>query len=151
MTTMCDAATGRQELQLATFRAGAWTLAIAIDQVQEINRRIEATFVPHAPPSVRGVMNLRGEVVTVIDLRTALGLGPAEATRHSRNVVVYVGGELVGLWVDQMGDILTIDPTAIAPPPPHLAAVDRRFVAGVYATDDDLVLLLNVEHAVGAL
>jgi purine-binding chemotaxis protein CheW len=133
------------DLQIATFRAGRMLLGIDIGAVQEINRDTEATPVPHAARGVRGVMNLRGEVVTVVDLRAALGMEPIKTDRNSRNVIVNVGGELTGMCVDQVADILTLDASSIAPLPRNLDAVDRRYVLGVYPLETEILLLLNVE------
>ena len=97
---------GTAETQLVTFRVDDVLMGVDIRQVQEINRRIKVTTVPHAPKYVRGVINLRGEVVTVVELRTILGLPPAEVTEQARTVVVRSKDEQVGLLIDQIGEVV---------------------------------------------
>ena len=90
------------ELQLATFYVGDILLGVDIRQVQEINRQLGVTEVPHSSNFVRGVINLRGDVATVIDLRTILGLPSAEVTRESRNLIVHSQEESIGFLVDRI-------------------------------------------------
>lgn len=135
--------------QFATFHVGDLLLGVDIQQVQEINRQLDLTPVPHAPHNVRGVINLRGEVATVIDLRRLLGLPPAEVTRESRNVIVHSHGEAIGLWVDRIADILTIDASEIEAPPANVNGIDGRFLAGVHSTPTSIIVLLDIEHVLG--
>lgn len=133
--------------QFATFYVGDLLLGVDIRQVQEINRQLEVTPVPGAPPFVRGVINLRGEVATVINLRTVLGLPRVEVTRETRNLIVHSQGEAIGLLVDKISDILTVRGDEISSPPSNLSGVDGRFFTGVYATETELVVLLDIEQA----
>ena len=110
------------------------------------NRQLDVTPVPNAPPHVRGVINLRGEVATVIDLRTVLGLPKAEPTSATRNLIVHSEEESIGLWIDRIGDILTVGPEEIAPPPANVDGVDGRFFRGVHTMESDIVVLLDVEQ-----
>ncbi len=149
MTTTIEpkrAATSKT-LQIATFYVDNLLLGLQINQVQEINRHFEVTAVPQSPGFVRGVINLRGEVVTVVDVRQVLGLPPAELTKSSRNVVIHFGGELVGLMVDQIADILTIDSSDIDSPPANIGGVEGRFFKGVHTTERDIVVILDVDEA----
>lgn len=149
MTT--ETATGTfvdsRSLQLATFYVGDMLLGLEIDQVQEINRCLDVTVVPHAPDWVRGVINLRGDVVTVIDLRSVLGLERGTVTKDSRNLIVNVSGELVGLCVDRIADIITVASDDLIPPPPNISAVDQRFFSGVATNEDEIVAVLNLSQA----
>ncbi len=133
------------EVQLATFYVGDLFVGIEIEKVQEINRRTVLVPAPGAPPQVRGVVNLRGEVVTVLDLRWILGLPTVPVSGQSRNVVTQAEGELVGLLVDRVADIMSISNSAIAPAPPNLD-VDSEFVRGVYRTQKEILLVLNLER-----
>ena len=96
------------ETQYATFYVGNLMLGVDIRKVQEINRQVDVTPVPNSPAHVRGVINLRGEVATVIDLRKVLGMEGAEESRDSRNLIVHSQDEAIGLWVDRISDILTV-------------------------------------------
>ncbi len=131
------------ELQLATFYVGDLLLALPIDYVQEINRNLDLTEVPHAPEHVRGVINLRGDVATVIDLRRILGFSPAEVTPQSRNLIVRSSDESIGLWVDQIADIISVSSEEIGPAPANVSGVEGRFFKGVYRTESEIVVLLD--------
>lgn len=132
--------------QFATFCLGDLLFGLPIHQVQEINRHVHVTRVPHAPTSIRGVINLRGDVVTVVNLRAVLGLAPAVETRFSRNVVIQSQGQLIGWIVDRIADILSIPEDQIAPAPANVAGVDGRFFRGVYTTTSEIVVVLDVEE-----
>ncbi len=139
--------TGVTEQQFATFYVGDILLGVDIRQVQEINRQSEVTPVPHAPSYVRGVINLRGEVTTVIDLRTVLGLPQAEASRECRNLIVNSQGESIGFLVDRISDILALRSDQITPAPSNLNGIQSRFFSGVHVLETGIVVLLNVEEA----
>ncbi|MEM9354176.1 MAG: chemotaxis protein CheW [Planctomycetota bacterium] len=134
--------------QLATFSVGDLLLGVGIEHVREINRQMLVTKVPHAPPEVRGVINLRGEVATVIDLRSVLGLPTREDTKASRNMIVYSGGETVGLAVDEISDILTVEEGEVSSTPANVDGVDGRFFAGVLTRERSIVVILDIDEAV---
>ncbi|MEO0531206.1 MAG: chemotaxis protein CheW [Planctomycetota bacterium] len=132
--------------QFATFYVGDLLMGVDIRLVQEINRQLDVTTVPNAPSHVRGVINLRGEVATVIDLRTVLGLPVAEENRDTRNLIVHSQGEAIGLWVDRISDILSISADQISPPPSNVDGVDGKFFLGVHTLDTEICVLLDVEQ-----
>ena len=134
------------ERQFATFYVGHMLLGIDIGCVQEINRQLESTQVPHAPKYVCGVINLRGEVATVIDLGTILGMPPAKTTRSTRNLIVHHQGEAIGLLVDRISDILTLEEDQINPPPANVGGVDGRLMNGVCTLESEIVVLLDVDQ-----
>ena len=123
--------------QYATFHVGNLLLGVDIRQVQEINRQLEVTDVPQAPKSVRGVINLRGEVTTVIDLRTILGLEQTEVTRSSRNLIVNSKGESIGFLVDKISDIVALKSDQISPAPTNIKGVQGRYFIGVHSLDKE--------------
>ena len=139
-----DRATGQR--QYATFYVGDMLLGVDIGVVQEINRQSHITQVPHAPRYVRGVINLRGEVSTVIDLRTILGLPAREFTPENRNLIVHYEGESIGLFVDRIADILTLREEDISDPPGNVDGVDGRLIAGVCTLESEIVVLLDIEQ-----
>ena len=116
--------------QIATFYVGELLLGLDIDGVQEINRLLEITPVAHAADCVCGVINLRGDVVTVLDLRTILQLPATEIGPNTRNVIIRSQDESIGLLVDQVADILAIPQDEISPPPANVSGVDGRFFSG---------------------
>ncbi len=136
----------RNHLELATFALDRDRMGIPVDQVDEIHHPADLTPVPHAPPCVRGVMNLRGEVVTVIDLRVILGYPPAVVTRQTCNMVVRWGGERVGLLVDLIGDVVSVGRENIEPPPTNIPHSRARFLRGVCKLDAGVLSVLDVEQ-----
>jgi len=134
------------ELQFTTFYVGHMLLGVDIRVVQEINRQSEITQVPHAPDYVRGVINLRGDVATVVDLRTILGLPKSESNRQTRNLIVHHRGEAIGLLVDRISDILTLSEDQINPPPTNVDGIDGRLMNGVCTLDSEIVVLLDIDE-----
>jgi purine-binding chemotaxis protein CheW len=133
-----------KELQFATFYVGEQLMGVDIRQVQEINRQVETTPVPHTPEFVRGVVNLRGDVVTVLDLRTVLGLGTTELGHDTRCVVLEVDGAKTGLLVDRIADVVATRAADMEPPPANVAGADARFFSGVWKLADELLVVLAV-------
>ena len=133
-------------LQLATFYVADMCLALDIGVIQEIIRDVKMTRVPHSLPQIRGVINLRGEVSTVIDLRQVLGLQALETTADTQTMIVRSQGESIGLIVDRVGDICDVDESAIVPPPPNVDSVDGRFFVGVCQRKTEIILVLNLEE-----
>lgn len=132
-----------KSIQYATFCCNKAVLGLEISYVQEINRTTNLTRVPLSPPCVRGVMNLRGEVVTMLDLRILMGLPAGEPSKRSRNLILKCEGEVFGLWVDGVADILTIDNTHISPPPSNLSMSESKLIRGVYQAEKGLVMLIE--------
>lgn len=132
-------------LQVATFLVGELRVGVQIHCVQEITRQLALAHVAHAPACVRGVMNLRGDVVTVIDPRVVLGMSPAVCGKLSRNVIIQFDDELIGLWVDEVLDILSIPEADIEPPPANINSVDGRFFVGVYSQSGRIITLLDLD------
>ncbi|MBN1910154.1 MAG: chemotaxis protein CheW [Pirellulales bacterium] len=133
--------------EFATFYVADLLLGVNILQVEEINRHVTLTPVPHSPDYVRGVINLRGEVVTVVDLKAILGLPEGEITKDTRNVVVNSKGEQIGLLVDRIADVVKAPGDMIEPPPANLGGVDGRYFKGVVKLQHDLLVILDVESA----
>jgi len=136
--------TSGREIQLATFYVDDLLLGLEIYQVQEINRLLDVTTVPHSPKEVLGVINLRGEVVTVVNLRTVLGIEAKAMTPESRNLIVSHDGELIGLCVDRIADILSLSSEDMMPAPTNISAVDGRFFTGVFTLDNEIIARLNL-------
>ena len=133
------------EMQLVVFELGDESYAVDISRVQDINRMQEITEIPHAPESVVGVINLRGRVIPVIDLRKRFGLPDAVHTKDTRIVVVHLEGNLIGVIVDAVSQVLRIPADIVEPPSPVLAGVDSRYLRGIAKLDDRLVILLDLD------
>jgi purine-binding chemotaxis protein CheW len=139
--------TATEALELATFYVGDVLVGADIRQVEEINRQMDVTPLPHVPPFVLGVVNLRGNVVTVVDLRTILGVKSSGTDRRSHNVIIRYEGERIGLAVDRIADVVHAPIDAIDELPANFDSIDTRFLQGVYAMDNELLLILDVQEA----
>jgi purine-binding chemotaxis protein CheW len=142
--------TSTAERQVVAFRLGNETYAMDISYIHEIIRMKEITFVPRAPHYMRGVINLRGRIVPVMDLRARLGLPTHEETAQSRIIVVEANGESIGLIVDAVLEVLRLPEDQIEPPIQADNAENANYVSGLGKTNDKLVLLLDVEKVVGS-
>jgi purine-binding chemotaxis protein CheW len=142
--------TSTAERQVVAFRLGNETYAMDISYIHEIIRMKEITFVPRAPHYMRGVINLRGRIVPVMDLRARLGLPTHEETAQSRIIVVEANGESIGLIVDAVSEVLRLPEDQIEPPIQADNAENANYVSGLGKTNDKLVLLLDVEKVVGS-
>jgi len=135
-----------ERLDLATFFVGDVLYGIDILNIQEINRHVGVTAVPRAPSYVEGVLNLRGRIVTVIDLGKKLGASPIRAGRHNRNIIIDSEDEYIGLLVDRICDVATADKGKIEPAPANIGGIQGRYFDGVYKTDTSLVGILNINE-----
>jgi purine-binding chemotaxis protein CheW len=137
-------------LQLVSFNIGDEEFGVDILQVQEINRMLEVTRVPNAPSYVDGVINLRGKVIPIIDLRSRFGMPRKEHTKHTRIVVVELNGKVLGFVVDGVREVLRI-PRSITEPPPAIAgSAHEEYITGVGKLSDRLLILLDLEKALDA-
>jgi purine-binding chemotaxis protein CheW len=133
------------QLQLVTFGIGDEEYGVDILGVQEINRMMELARVPQAPPGVEGVINLRGRIIPVIDLRKRFGLAQAQTGDSSRIIVVEVLGRVLGFMVDRVHEVLRIDRSIVEPAPEMACSIDSDFIAGVGKLDGRLLILLDLE------
>jgi purine-binding chemotaxis protein CheW len=107
------------------------------------------TSIPNAPDYLKGVMNLRGTVVPVVDLRRRFRMEPVECTTFTVVIVVTVGARVMGLMVDAVSEVLDVAPGDVEPTPDFGGQVDGRLVSGLAKTGDRLVVLLDIERVVG--
>lgn len=135
--------------QFLAFRLADELFAIEILRVQEIRGITPITPIPNAPRYIRGVMNLRGTIVPVIDLRMRFGLGEAEYNKFTVIIVVRLGARIIGLVVDAVSDVLDVSPNDIENTPELGARVDTSFLNGMLQRGDEIILLLNLEQLVG--
>lgn len=138
---------GAHERQLVVFDLADESFGVDINTVREIIRMQHVTRIPDAPSYVEGVMNLRGTVIPVVDLRTRFGLEVAEATAQSRVVVVDLGGAGVGVLVDGVREVLRIPAGSIEPPSSVITTVDSYYLEGIANLDGRLLILLDLERA----
>ncbi|KAB2954377.1 chemotaxis protein CheW [Heliorestis acidaminivorans] len=133
------------ESQLVAFTLDGEEYAINIHYVQEINRLLNITRVPKAPFYVEGVINLRGNVVPVIDLRKRFSLSPRETTDRTRIIIVKVKDITVGIIVDGVSEVIGLANGNIEPPPGLQGSLEQEFIYGVGKIDERLLILINIE------
>jgi purine-binding chemotaxis protein CheW len=136
-------------LQLVTFGLGNEQYAVDILKVQEINRMKEITKVPNAPSYVEGVINLRGKVMTVVDLRKRFGLSTKENNAHSRIMIMDIQGITVGLVVDAVSEVLRIQANIVEPTPPLATEGGSEFIIGIAKLENRLIILLDIDRLIG--
>ncbi len=136
------------EKQFCTFYLDNHTFGVSVETVQEVFRYQEMTKIPLAPPSVRGLINLRGQIITAIDLRHRLGMDSLPEDKLPMNVVVRTGESVVSLLVDEIGDVLEVPTEVFERPPETIPLEVRKLVSGVYKLDGKLLLILDAEKAV---
>jgi purine-binding chemotaxis protein CheW len=134
--------------QFSTFLVDGLFFGIEVQKVQEVLRYHEMTRVPLAPPVVRGLINLRGQIVTAIDLRYRLGLDAPPPGRHPVNVIVRAGEGAVSLLVDAIGDVVEVDSESFERPPDTLAFEARELITGVHKLQGRLMHVLDTLKAV---
>jgi len=132
-------------VELSTFLVGDALCGMDILKIQEINKLIDMTSVPQAPSYVLGILNLRGQIITSIDLSRKLGLGETNLSDDPRNIIVNSKGEHIGLLVKKISDVIQADTSKFEPPPSNMGGIQGEFFTGVYKTTDKLIGILDVE------
>jgi len=133
-------------VELATFYVGEAFCGMDILNVQEINKMMEMTTVPQSPDYVNGILNLRGQIVTVIDLGAKLGLSPTRISDTSRNIIVNSQGEYIGLLVDSIGDVVNAEWDLVEAPPANIGGVQGKFFKGIFKTENRLIGILDISR-----
>jgi purine-binding chemotaxis protein CheW len=132
--------------ELIAFAVGKQEFCIDVMSVREIRGWTPATVLPHSQPFVRGVINLRGAVLPIMDLSVRLGFPSAEVMGRHVIIVVQVGSQVIGLLVDAVSDILTVNGSEIMPPPDVASEMAKRFVCGLLAMDGRMISILSVDN-----
>jgi purine-binding chemotaxis protein CheW len=148
--------------QFASFYIGENLFGVDVRLIREINRSVDITPVDGAPEYVHGLLNLRGQIVTVIDVRSRMGLTGQNGAKESRRCVVLKTSEelsakssddatiektsrdLTALYVDSIGDMVTFEDNEIEPPPANMGEIEGRFIHGVVKLDKELMIILKV-------
>lgn len=143
------AATAEELLQLVSFKIGSEEYGIDILKVQEINRMPDITKVPQAPHYVDGVINLRGKVIPIINTRRKFNLEEKDHDKDTRIVVVDINGEVIGLVVDSVNEVLRIPSSIVEPPPNVTVDSGANYITGVARLEDRLLILLDLRKLIG--
>jgi len=134
------------ELKLVVFSLGNEEYGVEVDKVQTIERMMPLTRVPKTPAFVKGVINLRGVVVPVIDLRERFGLAATEYTDSTRIIIVRQQSIEVGLIVDSANDVVDVDEDQIEAPPEVVGGIRAKYLRGIAKLDDRLLVLFNLQE-----
>ncbi len=143
---MVSESKGAELLQLVTFSVGDEEFGVEILQVQEIIRMLEITKVPKAPSFVEGVINLRGKVIPIIDLRKRFGLEARARDKNTRIIVIEIGTMIVGFIVDSVSEVLRLPASTVEPPPPVVAGLDSDYISAVGKLEDRLLIMLDLQR-----
>jgi purine-binding chemotaxis protein CheW len=135
-------------LQLVTFEIGEEEFGIDILKVQEIIRTMAITKVPNSPPHVEGVINLRGKVIPVIDLRSRFLMESRTHDNQTRIIVIDLHGTIVGFVVDGVSEVLRIQSSTVEPPPPVVSGIESEYIKGVGKLDNRLLILLDLDKLI---
>jgi len=141
-----ERAAGEQMREFLSFRLGAEEYGIEILKVQEIRGWEPPTAIANTPAFIKGVINLRGIIVPIVDLRLKFNLGEAKYDEFTVVIILSVAGRVVGAVVDAVSDVLTLAPGQIKPAPEFSAALETQFITGLGTIDDRMLILLDIER-----
>lgn len=136
--------------EFLTFKLGAQQYGVDILKVQEIRGWEDVTALPDTPPHIKGVINLRGTIVPVLDLRIKFRLSEPVYDRFTVMIILNLGSRTVGIVVDGVSDVVQLPAEHIRPAPPLGAGIDARYLIGVGVIENRMVLLLDIERLLGA-
>ena len=131
-------------LQLVSFKVGEAEFGVDILRVKEINKMLELTIVPNTPEFVVGVVNLRGRIIPILNLRTRLGLPVKEYDLETRIIVVEMEDKTIGFIVDEVKEVLRIPKNITEPPPDIVSGVDSDYITAIGKMEDRLLILLDL-------
>jgi purine-binding chemotaxis protein CheW len=138
----------RESSQYCTFYVDGQVFGVEVQKVQEVIRYLEMTRVPLAPPVISGLINLRGQIVTAIDLRRRLNMPARDAHHAPMNVVIRGDDGVVSLLVDEIGEVVEVEQEHFERPPETLLGDVRDLIPGAYKLEDRLLLVLDTEKAI---
>jgi purine-binding chemotaxis protein CheW len=141
-----ETAAGEQLIEYVTVMIGGQLFGLPISRVQDVFMPDRLTRVPLAPPEIAGVLNLRGRIVTTIDMRRRLGLPPREDNKPSMAVGIELKGESYGLLIDTVGEVMKLGETTLEPNPVNLDPRLARVSGGVHRLDGRLMVILDVDY-----
>jgi purine-binding chemotaxis protein CheW len=145
-----DIAVSTGTMQLVSFHLADETFGVEITKVREINLMCDITHVPQSPPYVKGLINLRSNVIPVVDLRALFGLPENELDSDSRIMVMQVGPRTIGIIVDGVDEVLRISNKDIAPPPATVSGLGNEYLEGLVRLEEQLLILLDIDKILGA-
>lgn len=138
-------------IQLVTFRIGEEEFGVDIVAVKEIIRLMQITMVPRAPEFIEGVINLRGKVIPVVNMRKRFNKSQVTPDNSTRIVVMELDQKIVGFLVDGVSEVLRIPETTVEDPPPVVAGIGSEYIRGIGKLDNRLLILLDLDHLLGSI
>ena len=144
-TEAADAAAGRMANEFLTFRLGGEEYGIEILKVQEIRGYDAITHIANAPEFIKGVVNLRGIIVPIVDMRIKFKLGEAKYDQFTVVIILNVAGRVVGMVVDSVSDVITLSAEQMKPAPDFSSSFDTEYITGLGAVDDRMLILVDIE------
>jgi purine-binding chemotaxis protein CheW len=132
--------------ELLTFTLGAEEYAIDILKVQEIRDYDAVTSIANAPAFIKGVINLRGTIVPIVDLRIKFAVGVVEYTPFTVVIILNIGGRVVGMVVDAVSDVIALQPEQIRPAPDFASSVDTAYIMGLGALGERMLIVVDIER-----
>lgn len=134
-----------KELQLVGFCLGEEEYGVEILKIQEINRMLAISKIPRAPEYVEGIINLRGKVIPIINLRKRFGLEKKENSKQTRIIVVEVNKKILGIVVDSVSEVIRLPSNTVEPTPPVISGKGAEYISGVGKIGEKLLILLDLE------
>ena len=136
-----------QDVQLVIFKLANEDYGLPIQKVQEINRMVPVTKLPQTPEFMEGIINLRGRVIPVVDLRKRFGLAVKPHEDDTRIMIIDIDGQTVGIIVDAVNEVVQMPGASIEPPPPTFI-LEAQYIEGIGKMEDRLVILLNIDRVI---
>jgi len=136
--------------QFLSFTLGGESYGVEILRVQEIRGYDSVTTIAHAPTFVKGVINLRGTIVPIVDLRIKFALGEARYDEFTVVIILSVVDRVIGVVVDGVSDVIDLAPEAVQPAPRLGAVVDTNYILGMGSREDDMIILVDIERLLGS-
>lgn len=133
------------DVQLVIFRLANEDYGLPIQKVQEINRMVSISRLPQAPDFIEGIINLRGRVIPVVDLRKRFGLKDESRNDDTRIMIVDISGQTVGIIVDAVNEVVRMSASSIEPPPPSFI-LESQYIDGIGKLEERLIILLNIDR-----
>ena len=146
MEKLAETKLSSKVVDLLTFYIEDALCGVDMLMIQEITKHSEITNVPRAPEYVMGILNLRGQIVTIIDLGKKLGISSAKLSNQAHNIIINSKDEYIGLLVERISDTVQVDWGKVETPPANLGGVLGKFLKGVFKTENSLIGILDVEE-----
>ena len=144
------ASTGVNPLEVVTFKLGEEEYGIDIQKVQELRGYDAVTRIANAPDYIKGVVNLRGIIVPIIDMRIKFALGTPSYDQFTVVIVLNIGGRVVGMVVDSVSDVIELKPEQIRPAPDFSSSFDTKYITGLGTVDERMPILMDIERLMSA-